>query len=200
MRTSSSLSSLNIAERTIKKANSLELPLRKTSSGSFFHPFNDNNKSSLGMEKERNILRSSYMSLDEFFRNLDSSDNPHNEASYQKIFFNQKQRLKHSLYNTISSFEKKIIDQPLYYKLYCKCIYPLKIKLENTNKYCHYKKNKLTFSLNVQKNLQKSWWDNQNKIKNYQKRYFFLNRIPEDVNYYIDKLISPCKCKGSQVN
>ncbi|OUM63413.1 hypothetical protein PIROE2DRAFT_10074 [Piromyces sp. E2] len=199
MRTSSSLSSLNIAERTIKKANSLEMPLRKTSSGSFFHPFNDHNKSSLGIEKDRNILRSSYMSLDEFFRNLDSNDNSGNEDSYQKKFFNQKQKLKHSLYNTFSSFKKKIIDQPISYKVYYKCIYPIKVHLENTNKLFHYKKNKLNFALNVQKNLQKSWWKNQNKIKNYQKRYFFLNRIPEDVNYYIDKLISPCKCKGSQV-
>jgi len=43
------------------------------------------------------------------------------------------------------------------------------------------------------------WWMNQRKIKQYQKKYILLNRIPEDDSYYIDKLISPCQCKGSQV-
>ncbi|ORX40368.1 hypothetical protein BCR36DRAFT_364783 [Piromyces finnis] len=201
MRTSSSLSSLNIVERTIKKANSLEIPLRKSNSGSFFHPFNDTNKSSLGVEKEKNILRSSYMSLDEFFKNSDSHENvptDNTDSSYQKNIHSQKQKIKHSLYNTISSFEKRIINQPISNKIYCTCIYPLKVRFDDTRKLFHYKKNKLSFSINVQKNIQKSWWKNQNKIKNYQKKYFFLNRIPEDVNYYIDKLISPCNCKGSQ--
>ncbi|ORX77447.1 hypothetical protein BCR32DRAFT_270649 [Anaeromyces robustus] len=120
----------DLFKRTLRKNDSsLELPLRKTNS-SFFNPFNDENKSNMNIEKERNILRSSYMKI--LYKNF------------------------------------------------------------------HYKKNKLCFILNVQKNLQKNWWLNQNIIKRYQKKYLFLNRIPGDVSYYIDKLISPCQCKGSQ--
>jgi len=104
----------------------------------------------------------------------------------------------HSLYNKFSSFEKKILDQPLSYKMYDKIIYPVKIKIGKVQKTLCYKKNKLSFILNVQKNIQKMWWINQSKIKHFKKKYFLLNRIPEDVSYYIDKLISPCQCKGSQ--
>jgi len=196
LRSSNSLNSLNIIERSIKKSSSIDIPLRKSSS-SFFHPFNDNNKSSIGMEKDRNILRSSYMSLDEFFRNFDSNDSLDNENSYPKKLLNQKKKIQ-SLYSKFSYYEKKIIDQPISSRMYLKFIYPVKVKIENINKRFNYKKNKLLFILNVQKNIQMVWWENQNKIKNYQKKYFFLNRIPEDVSYYIDKLISPCKCKGSQ--
>ena len=197
LRSSNSLNSLNIIERTIRKSSSVDIPLRKSSS-SFFHPFNENNKSSIGMEKDRNILRSSYMSLDEFFRNFDSNDSLDNENSYPKKLLNQKKKIQ-SLYSKFSYFEKKIIDQPISSQMYLKFIYPIKVKIENINKRFNYKKNKLFFVLNVQKNIQMNWWENQNIVKNYQKKYFFLNRIPEDVSYYIDKLISPCKCKGSQV-
>jgi hypothetical protein len=82
--------------------------------------------------------------------------------------------------------------------MYDKFIYPIKIRMEKIQKTFYYKKNKLNFIFNVQKNIQKMWWINQNKIKQYKKKYILLNRIPEDVSYYIDKLISPCHCKGSQ--
>ncbi|KAG4097609.1 hypothetical protein H8356DRAFT_940899 [Neocallimastix lanati (nom. inval.)] len=199
LRNSNSLSCLNIPVQAIKKSDSIDIPLRKTNSSSFFKSINDKNESSLGIEKERNILRTSYISLDEFFRNIDGNDDGEEmEDSYHKLFHDQKQKIKHSFYNKYSNFEKKIMNQPLSYKIYDKFIYPITTKLASIQKSLYYKKNKFNFICNVQKNVQKMWWMNQRKIKQYQKKYILLNRIPEDVSYYIDKLISPCQCKGSQ--